>query len=267
MTEKSALCCVISISREAYKLIYGGAEINPAALDLLSNALSHTGNAERPLKSLMRPLKRELKPADVELFCKSQRFFSPLFSAVNFDEKRAAIIKTEEAAKIRTDVEVRITGSDIDPKAIERAKKNAEYACVMAGRALKSIGISAHIQRPDFVQADFKDLSAPYESGLLLCNPPYGERLGDEKEAQELYKQMDSLWTEFPKWDLGVITSYKDFEKTFNHPTGNKKIIKAGNLDTTFYIYKRNMPEQKILKNQKKTENKNFKHKVNKEKY
>ena len=184
-----------------------------------------------------------------------------------FDEKRATIIKTEEAAKIRTDVEVRITGSDIDPKAIERAKKNAEYACVMAGRALKSIGISAHIQRPDFVQADFNDLSAPYESGLLLCNPPYGERLGDEKEAQELYKQMDSLWTEFPKWDLGVITSYKDFEKTFNHPTGNKKIIKAGNLDTTFYIYKRNMPEQKILKNQKKTENKNYKHKVNKEKY
>lgn len=184
-----------------------------------------------------------------------------------FDEKRATIIKTEEAAKIRTDVEVRITGSDIDPKAIERAKKNAEYACVMAGRALKSIGISAHIQRPDFVQADFKDLSAPYESGLLLCNPPYGERLGDEKEAQELYKQMDSLWTEFPKWDLGVITSYKDFEKTFNHPTGNKKIIKAGNLDTTFYIYKRNMPEQKISKNQKKTENKNYKHKVNKEKY
>ena len=61
--------------------------------------------------------------------------------------------------------------------------------------------------------------------------------------------------------------SYKDFEKTFNHPTGNKKIIKAGNLDTTFYIYKRNMPEQKILKNQKKTENKNYKHKVNKEKY
>lgn len=90
MTEKSALCCVISISREAYKLIYGGAEINPAALDLLSNALSHTGNAERPLKSLMGPLKRELKPADVELFCKAQRFFSPLFSAVDFDEKRAA---------------------------------------------------------------------------------------------------------------------------------------------------------------------------------
>lgn len=90
MTEKSALCRVISISREAYKLIYGGAEINSAALDLLSNALSHAGNAERPLKSLMRPLKRELKSADKELFSKAQRFFSPLFSGVDFDEKRAA---------------------------------------------------------------------------------------------------------------------------------------------------------------------------------
>lgn len=84
MTEKSALCCVISISREAYKLIYGGAEINPAALDLLSNALSHTGNAERPLKSLMRPLKRELKHADVELFLQGAALFLAAFFGGGF---------------------------------------------------------------------------------------------------------------------------------------------------------------------------------------
>ena len=157
-----------------------------------------------------------------------------------YNDTRAAEIKAEEAAKIRTDVEVRITGSDIDEKAVERAKQNAEYACVMAGRALKSIGISSHIQRPDFIQSDFADLSAPYEEGLLLCNPPYGERLGDDDQARELYRKMDCLWTEFPNWSLGVITSNDAFQECFGHKTGRIKSLKAGNLDTKFYEYIRN---------------------------
>lgn len=161
-----------------------------------------------------------------------------------YNKESADRIRQEEAEKIRTDVEVRITGSDIDEKAVERAKKNAEYACVMAGRALKSIGISTHIQRPDFIQADFKDLSAPYDEGLILCNPPYGERLGNEEEAVELYQQMDSLWQEFPNWDLGIITSNPDFQKNFNHQANTIKKIKAGNLDTSFYIYNRKKIEK-----------------------
>ena len=161
-----------------------------------------------------------------------------------FNKEQAEQIKQKEAEQIRTDVEVRITGSDIDDKAVERAKKNAEYACVMAGRALKSIGISTHVQRPDFIQSDFQDLAAPYEEGLILCNPPYGERLGDEQEAAELYKNMNNLWTEFPNWDLGIITSNPDFQKHFNHQANSVKKIKSGNLDTSFYIYNR----KKMLK-------------------
>ena len=161
-----------------------------------------------------------------------------------YNKESADRIRQEEAEKIRTDVEVRITGSDIDEKAVEQAKKNAEYACVMAGRALKSIGISTHIQRPDFIQADFKDLSAPYDEGLILCNPPYGERLGNEEEAAELYQQMDSLWQEFPNWNLGIITSNPDFQKNFNHQANSIKKIKAGNLDTSFYIYNRKKIEK-----------------------
>ena len=156
-----------------------------------------------------------------------------------YNEKLAQEIRQKEAEQIRTDVEVRITGSDIDEKAVNRAKQNAEYACVMAGRALKSIGISKHIQRPDFIQSDFKDLSAPYETGLLLCNPPYGERLEDKESAKELYKDMNSLWNDFPNWDLGVITSNKDFQTCFNHKTGTVKKLRAGNLNTAFYIYRR----------------------------
>ena len=156
-----------------------------------------------------------------------------------YNAERAQQIRDEEASKIRTDVEVRITGSDIDNAAVERSKKNAEYACVMAGRALKSIGISAHIPRPDFIQSDFADLAAPYDEGLILCNPPYGERLGDADQARELYKKMQSLWTDFNGWDLGIITSNEEFQENFGHKTSAIKKLKAGNLDTSFYIYRR----------------------------
>lgn len=156
-----------------------------------------------------------------------------------YDERLAKEIREKEAGQIRTDVEVRITGSDIDSTAVARAKQNAEYACVMAGRALKSIGLSSHIQRPDFIQSDFKDLTAPYESGLILCNPPYGERLEDAEGARQLYKDMNSLWTDFPGWDLGVITSNEEFLENFGHKTGAIKKIKAGNLNTSFYMYRR----------------------------
>ena len=70
---------------------------------------------------------------------------------VIYNQQRALEIKREEASKIRTDVECRITGSDIDPAAVERSRLNAEHACVMAGRALQLIGSDMRIERPDSV--------------------------------------------------------------------------------------------------------------------
>ena len=154
-----------------------------------------------------------------------------------FNKEKSLEIRNQEAEKIRTDVEVRITGSDISQEAVDRAKKNAEYACVMAGRALQSIGSDAKIIRPDFIQADFAELSAPYENGLIIANPPYGERLGDEAEAADLYKKMDELWKSFKGWEFGFITSHKSFQENFGHYANTLKDIKAGNLDTTFYMY------------------------------
>ena len=154
-----------------------------------------------------------------------------------FDPSRAADIKRTEAQKIRTDVECRITGTDIDPAAIQRARTNADHACVMAGRALHSIDVSAHIPRPDFDVAGFKDIEAPFEHGIIICNPPYGERLGEEEEALALYRDMASLFTDFAGWEIGVITANKRFQECVGRYASTLKDLKAGNLDTTFYIY------------------------------
>ncbi len=154
------------------------------------------------------------------------------------DASRALEIKKEEAAKIRTDVECHIAGSDIDPFAIDRAKMNAEHACTMAGRALQLIGSDMRIERPEFFVSDFEALHSEFENGLILCNPPYGERLGDEIQAENLYRKMGSLISNFENWQMGIITSQKSFENCLGKKASAVKPLKAGNLDTSFYIYR-----------------------------
>ena len=157
---------------------------------------------------------------------------------VIYNQQRPLEIKKGEASKSRTDVECRITGSNIDPAAVERSRLNAEHACVMAGRALQLIGSDMRIERPDFIQSDYKDIHAPYETGLLLCNPPYGERLLDQADAEDLYSEMKSLFVDFENWQMGVITSQKKFQECICKKASAIKTLKAGNLDTTLYIYR-----------------------------
>ncbi|MDE6349657.1 MAG: class I SAM-dependent RNA methyltransferase [Treponemataceae bacterium] len=154
-----------------------------------------------------------------------------------FDSRRALEIKRAEAEKIRTDVEVRVTGTDIDPQAVERARLNAEHACVMAGRALNLIDKSDKVPRPDFAVAGFADITAPYEQGLIIANPPYGERLGDADQAQQLYRDMGTLFDSFKGWQVGVITAHKKFQECIGRYATTLKSLKAGNLDTIFYMY------------------------------
>ncbi len=155
-----------------------------------------------------------------------------------YDERRAVEIKKELAGKIRTDVLCRISGSDMDPEAVSKARKNAEHAAVMAGRALQMIGSDAKLERPVFTVSDVADAKAPCEdAGVLLCNPPYGERMGNEAEASALYGRMAAMFDNFPGWSVGVITSKKGFQKDIGHYADKLKSIKAGNLDTTLYIY------------------------------
>ncbi len=155
-----------------------------------------------------------------------------------YEADRALQIKKELAAKIRTDVLCRISGSDVDPDAVRKAQKNAEHAAVMAGRALQLIGSDAKLERPVFTVGDVAGVKAPCDDpGVLLCNPPYGERMGDEKEASDLYARMSALFDNFPGWSVGVITSKKGFQKDIGRYAERLKSIKAGNLDTTLYIY------------------------------
>ncbi len=146
--------------------------------------------------------------------------------------------RAEAAMRIKTDCLVRVTGTDISQSAIIAAQANAERACSIAGKALQSVGIDVRIPRPDFTVSDFKDLAAPYDNGLLLSNPPYGERIGDRGSAAELYSSMHSLFNDFPGWEMGFITNHEEFESAIGRKAGKVRALKSGNLETKFYIYR-----------------------------
>jgi 23S rRNA (guanine2445-N2)-methyltransferase / 23S rRNA (guanine2069-N7)-methyltransferase len=86
-----------------------------------------------------------------------------------------------------------IVGSDIDSEAIALSLANAEKAGVAA---------FVHVER-----RAVKDVSAPADQGLMVVNPPYGERLGEERELPLLYEQLGALMRErLGGWTGAVLT-------------------------------------------------------------
>ena len=155
-----------------------------------------------------------------------------------FNAEPARDIRAREAAKIKTDCVTRISGSDIDPKAVETARANAERACVTIGRALQAAGVDAKIPRPVFEQKSFEELSVDCGApGVLLANPPYGERLGDREKSEALYGRMGVLFESFADWKKGFITAHESFEQCVAHNAQAKRKLKSGKLDTIFYLF------------------------------
>ena len=74
---------------------------------------------------------------------------------------------------------------------------------------------------------------------------------------RSLYRDMASLFTDFPDWELGVITSQKTFQENIGHYAQSLKSLKAGNLDTTLYIYRE---DSRCPRDSVKTPRENSKH-------
>lgn len=117
--------------------------------------------------------------------------------------RSGALAEETEAAKarVRRDADFRIVGSDSDPRALESARANAARAGVAAGLELR-LG-AAEEAKPD------------YEAGSLVCNPPYGERIGSVAEAEATYRGLGAMAERFSGWGLGFVTNRSDFGDFF----------------------------------------------------
>lgn len=162
-----------------------------------------------------------------------------------FKDLRFAEIFQAEREKALTEIQtgnlVRITGSDINDKAVSLSIANAENACTLVEAEMRKIGRSEKLVRPEFVQADIAEISAPYDEGLLLGNPLYGERLGDEAEAFELYRKIALAVDEFPGWQKAFITSKTEFPEIVRKIKTRAKFkehpVKYGKLETVLYEF------------------------------
>ncbi|MDW7739050.1 MAG: class I SAM-dependent RNA methyltransferase [Bacillota bacterium] len=116
-----------------------------------------------------------------------------------------------------------ISGTDISSEAIKTARRNAAKA---------GVEDSIHFQvRP------LAELSSKKKYGKLICNPPYGERLGDIKEIEKLYREMGKSFKTLDTWSWYIITAYEDFERAFGKKASKRRKLYHGNIKVQYYQY------------------------------
>jgi putative N6-adenine-specific DNA methylase len=114
-------------------------------------------------------------------------------------------------------------GSDIDPTMVELARENARRAGV------------DHLVR--FYKADALVHEPRPGPGLVLTNPPWGERLGDETEAEAILTAFGKTSSRFAGWECAVLTSHGALEKAFGRRfTANRKLYN-GNIQCRLYRF------------------------------
>ena len=131
--------------------------------------------------------------------------------------------KEEANSVIKKDISLDITASDIDENAIYLTKLNSKYA-----------GVDKDIKAFKRPLSEFKSDS---EKGTLMCNPPYGERLGDIEEAEKLYKELGEIYKNLNNWALFAITSNESFETLFGKKADKKRKLYNGMIKCNFYQY------------------------------
>ena len=147
------------------------------------------------------------------------------FSAMRWDIISGHV--WDEAKEEARDKEYRgsysIIGSDIDPKALSLAKENAARAGV------------ADIVR--FETADATKFDRPTERGVIVTNPPYGERIGEKDEAEALYRAFGAAWRKCPNWQLYLLSSHTEFERCFGVEADRKRKLYNGMIKCDLFMY------------------------------
>ena len=117
----------------------------------------------------------------------------------------------------------RILGSDNDPKCVSLAMANARKAGV--GKLIT------------FKDGDAAKMSLPCDSGILVCNPPYGERMMEQNEAKRLYQALGRHLKFANDWKKYIITSEPEFEHYFGKRCDKKRKFYNGKIQCNYYMY------------------------------
>ncbi|MGT2682373.1 THUMP domain-containing class I SAM-dependent RNA methyltransferase [Streptococcus porci] len=139
------------------------------------------------------------------------------------DKDLVQSVRDEAERKANYDVNLDIMGCDIDARMVDIAKKNAEEA-----------GLADIIT---FKQMRLQDLRTDKINGVIVSNPPYGERLLDDEAINVLYRDMGETFAPLKTWSKFILTSDENFEKKYGSLADKKRKLYNGTLKVDLYQY------------------------------
>lgn len=140
-----------------------------------------------------------------------------------FDKTLSETVRDEAEAQADYDRTLDIQGFDIDENMVQIAIENAKHA-----------GLGQDIV---FKQLAAKDWTTDKENGVIVANPPYGERLGELDAARELYAQMGDVYRQLPSWSKYILTSDLDFENAYGEKATKRRKLYNGALRVDYFQY------------------------------
>ncbi len=141
----------------------------------------------------------------------------------NIDEKVWNEERERARSLVKTDSRFVAYSSDIDEKSLEIAKANAQRA-----------GVEKYIT---FEKKDLSNFEPKSEKGTVICNPPYGERLLDLKEAERLYKIMGERFVSRHGWAYYIISPSEDFEYFYGKKADKRRKLYNGMIKCQVFMY------------------------------
>ncbi len=129
------------------------------------------------------------------------------------------------AEQVLHDREFAARGGDIDAEVVRVATENAIKA-----------GVGCQVRAE---QRDLRTFRPEGESGVVLCNPPYGERLLDVEQARKLYRTMGEVFIPKKGWSYAIISPDENFEAEFGRKADKRRKLYNGMLKCQLYMYYR----------------------------
>jgi putative N6-adenine-specific DNA methylase len=142
----------------------------------------------------------------------------------DFDEALwEQLLKEAENSEL-SELKAPIVGSDRDSDILNQARINAQQ-CGLADKV-------------KFTQTELSQVEAPADSGVIICNPPYGERLGDAKELGDFYKLLGDVFKQrFKGWTAFVLTGNKELAKRVGLKASRRIPVYNGAIACTLLKY------------------------------
>jgi 23S rRNA (guanine2445-N2)-methyltransferase / 23S rRNA (guanine2069-N7)-methyltransferase len=132
-------------------------------------------------------------------------------------------IRSDARAAAGESIEERILASDLDGRVLRAARDNAARA-----------GVAACIH---FQAGDARRVSSRRRFGCLITNPPYGHRVGEDRELEELYRSLPDVFRRLPTWSHYVLTAYPDFERLVGRSADRRRKLYNGRIECTYYQF------------------------------